>query len=63
MTRGIELEDVLGEAASFARGIILAAGGLGDSQDTYALQALAEQISNRLEKARCIIDELREGRS
>ncbi len=53
------LEDELGEANSFTQAIFLAAAGLANSRDTCAIQAVAEQLQSRLEKARCIIDDFR----
>ncbi|NTI41588.1 hypothetical protein [Rhizobium rhizogenes] len=58
MSKLIELEDTLGEASSFTHAIFLAAAGLGDSQNTCAIQEVAGELAARLKKARCIIDEL-----
>lgn len=55
----IKLQDVLGEASSFVQAIFLAANGL-DSADVCAFQVMADEVSARLETARCIIDDLRE---
>jgi hypothetical protein len=59
MSKLIELEDALGEASSFTHAIFLAAAGLGDSRNTCAIQEVAAQLDERLEKARRIIDDLR----
>jgi hypothetical protein len=58
MSKLIDLEDTLGEASSFTHAIFLAAAGLGDSQNTCAIQEVAGELAARLEKARRIIDEL-----
>lgn len=60
MSQILALEDVLGEASSFTQAIFLAAAGLGDPRNQCAMQVLAEAISDRLERARCIIDDIQE---
>lgn len=55
----LKLEHVLGEASSFTHAIFLAAAGLGDSQNTNAIQMVAGELAKSIEKARCIIDDLR----
>jgi 3-oxoacyl-[acyl-carrier-protein] synthase III len=58
MSHRTDLEDILGEASSFAHALHLAANGIDDGKNSCALMVLAEHIQGCLSRARDIVDEL-----
>ena len=60
MSLKTKLEDALGKCSSLACIIHLSAEGLANSRDMRALQMVADLISDGLEEARCIVDDMRE---
>ncbi|KAA1182107.1 hypothetical protein FP026_08450 [Rhizobium tropici] len=56
----LHVDDTLSEAKIFTHAIYLAAAGLNDKQDINAIQVIACEISDRLSKARDMLDEIRE---
>ena len=56
----LRVDDVLHEAKIFTHAIYLAAAGLSDREDINAVQVIACEISDRLSKARDMLDAVRE---